>query len=186
MSMVWLLRGAGRACWRRARAWQVEENQGQGPARHWLDLEGTPRHPRTLGRFDGLGAWAASAAARDARQGALPDLLWGLLFPGGAPRNVAGLRCGGAARVPSSPVPSCPIRSGRPLQPSCLGTPGQEDTRSWCCRNRRFRPHPGPGATPRPMPGALRWARALAARAQTQGSRVSGSGTRRGPEQCQS
>lgn len=72
--------------------------------------------------------WGYSQACRSSQMpaggGSISALGGSFWAPGSAPWNVV-LRCGGAARVASSPVLSGRVTSrlGRPEQPPCPGTP---------------------------------------------------------------
>lgn len=112
--------------------------------------------------FKATGSGACSSPRRPAGGGAR-QALGSSSCPahGGAPRNAAGLRCGGAARVPSRPV-----RSGRP---GAVSLPGHAGPRAGghqvsALREQRLpSPAPGPGATPGPAPvrAPRGWALAL-------------------------
>lgn len=136
-------------------------------------MEGTPTHG-SRPPFPG------PAVARGGRQEAVPDRLWNAPPPparGGAPRNAAGLRCGGAARVPSRPVRAA--LSGLPAparRPAGGRTPGVG-----AAGTEASEPRPGSWRHTWPRPPARRrgggpWRWPGCGDPQALSSRVSGSG----------
>lgn len=110
----------------------------------------------------------------------MPDRLWNAPPPparGGAPRNAAGLRCGGAARVPSRPVRAAlsglPVPARRPAgwRTPSLGTAGTEASEPRPGTWRHTWPRPPSG---RRGVGPWRWPGC--GDPQALSSRVSGSG----------
>ena len=103
--------------------------------------------------FKATGSGTCSSPRRPAGGGARQALgSSSFPAPGGAPRNAAGLRCGGAARVPSRPVRAArsglPARARRPAggRTPGVGAAGTEASEPRPGTWRHTRPSPSPGA----------------------------------------